>query len=185
MTQLWSLPRALEVGGRSYPIRADFRQVLRVLDCLADPELPEFLRWLVALELFYAEAIPQEHRQEAARQLSEFLCCGQEQRPGPRLLDWQQDAALIISDVNRVAGRELRQEEFVHWWTFLGWFHAIGQGQLSDVVAIRDKLRRGRRLDSQEQEFYRRNKDRVDLKRRCTPGQAEEKQRLIAMLEGR
>jgi len=185
MTDLWQLPQELTVGGRAYPIRADFRQVLRVLEVLEDPALPEFLRWQVALNLFYREDIPRQHRQEAASVLADFLTCGQESTPGPKLLDWQQDAALIISDVNRVAGKELRQEGFVHWWTFLGWFHAIGEGQLRDVVGIRDKCSRGRPLEPWEQEFYRRNRDRVDLKRRCTPDQRQEKQRLIAMLEGR
>lgn len=185
MNNLWHLPQSLTVGGVPYPIRGDFRQVLQVIEVLGDLSLPEFLRWQVALNLFYRGDIPREHRMEAAGQLAQFLTCGQESTPGPQLISWQQDALLIISDVNRVAGKELRQESFVHWWTFLGWFHAIGPGQLSDVVAIRDKLSRGRRLEPQEQEFYRKNRDRVDLKRRCTPEALEEKQRLMAMLEGR
>lgn len=184
MADLWQLPQTLTVGGKDYPIRADFRQVLQVLETLEDPDLPPFLRWQVALNLFYRAQIPRQHRAEAAQALADFLTCGQESAPGPKLLDWQQDAGLIIAEVNRAAGKELRQEEFVHWWTFLGWFHSIGQGQLQDVVGIRDKLGRGQKLDAWEQEFYRRNRDRVDL-RRCSPEARQEKQRLIAMLEGR
>ena len=62
---------------------------------------------------------------------------------GGKLLDWQHDANLIVADINKVAGQEVRDLPFVHWWTFLAWFHGIGQGQLSTVVAIRDKLRKG------------------------------------------
>ena len=89
-----------------------------------------------------------EHRQEAMEKMSLFLCAGRPEKPGPKLLDWEHDAPLIVADVNRVAGTEVRSMEFLHWWTFLGWFHALGEGQLSTVVAIRGKLARGKKLRS-------------------------------------
>ena len=99
------------------------------------------------------------------------------------VLDWQQDLPLIVADVNKAAGCEIRALPFVHWWTFLAWFGAIGEGQLSAVVAIRDKLRRGKKLEGWEREFYQRNRARVDLKTRYTPEDLAERERLNRLLK--
>ena len=182
----WELPRKANIGGVEYPINTDFRDILEIFSYLDDPDTPAFIRWQVALALFYEGQIPPKDRAEAMEYLALFLNGGREDRgkPAPRLLDWERDCDLIISDINRVAAREIRLERYIHWWTFLSWFHAIGEGQLSAVVGIRDKLRRGKRLEGWEKDFYRENKDRVDLKRKCSAEELEEKRRLIAMLDG-
>lgn len=71
---------------------------------------------------------------------------------------------MIVSDINRIAGKDVRGEKFLHWWTFVSWFNGIGEGQLSFVVGIRDKLRRGKKLSAPEREFYRKNRSVVDFK---------------------
>lgn len=174
MTDLWQLPREATIGGKKYEIAADFREILRILQVLDDENQPEFMRWQVALQLFYGQAVPWEDQQEAMGYLSQFLRCGQEDTPGPKLLDWQQDAGVIVAEVNRVAAREIREIPFVHWWTFLGWFHAIGDGQLSSLIALRRKLSRGKPLEDWEREFYRQNRHRVELKKRLSPQQQAE-----------
>ena len=62
------------------------------------------------MALFFDAPVPDRDLSEAARFLSWFIAGGQEitDRPGPKLIDWQQDAAVIASDVNRVAGQEIR-----------------------------------------------------------------------------
>lgn len=116
--------------------------------------------------------------------LADFICCGarEQEQPGRKLLDWEQDAPMIVAEVNKAAGQEVRVLPFVHWWTFLGWFHAIGEGQLSTVVAIRDKLRRGKKLEQWEKDFYRENKHRVELRKRYTPEELAEQARLQKLL---
>ena len=179
----WELPMAASLGGREYAICPDYRDILAVFAALEDPMEPEFVRWEVALALFYAEPIPREHRQEAMEYLASCLTCGrQEGMAGHRLLDWQQDAAVIVADVNKVAGCEIRSLPFLHWWTFLSYFHAIGEGQLSALVAIREKLRTGKKLEKWEQEYYRKHKDRVDLKKRYNAEELAQKARLEALL---
>lgn len=183
MTDLWQLPRAMTLGGREYPINADFRRALEIIRVLEDPEWPEFFRWQVALALFCDEEIPDGYLVAAMEFLADFLRCGAPDTPGPKLLDWQQDAQAILADVNRVAGREVREAEFIHWWTFLGWFHAIGQGQLATLVSIRDKLRRGQKLEGWEQEYYRLNKGAVDLTPRRTVAEQAEIDQLQRLLD--
>lgn len=182
MRSLWQLPRQVTIGGKNYQISADFREILEILGVLDDPQYPEFLRWQVALQLFYGCEIPPEDQLQAMEYLSFFLRCGAEETPGPRLMDWQQDAAVIISEVNRTAGKEIRSLEFVHWWTFLGWFHAIGDGQLATLISLRDKLRRGKPLEDWEREFYRQNRHRVELQKRHSPEEQAQIDRLNQLL---
>ena len=185
MTGLWQLPVQKNIGTQVFDLRADYRDVLKIFACLEDPDLPEYTRWLVALALFYQQPVIPENRQAAMEYLAWFLRCGDDPgKPGPKLLDWQQDADAIIAGVNKAAGQEIRSLPFVHWWTFLSWFHAIGEGQLSTLVTIRDKLARGKRLEGWEKEFYRENKSRVDLKPRYSQEDLAEQERLKQLLNG-
>lgn len=183
MMNLWSLPQSLCLGGRDYGICADFRDILEIFSYFQDESLPDFVRWEIALGLFYKEEIPQRHKQEAMEKLSLFLSGGRQEKPGPKLLDWQRDASVIVADVNKVAGTEIRALPFVHWWTFLGWFNALGEGQLSAIVSIRSKLSRGKKLEDHEREFYRENKDRIDLPKQYTAHEQAERERLLSLLE--
>ena len=180
----WELPVVACIGGKNYTIHADYRDILEIFTYFEDPELPEYLRWQIALALFYEGDIPPEHQQEAMEYLTAFINCGKPEagRPGPKLLDWEQDALTIVADVNKVAGREIRAMPFLHWWTFMAWFHAIGEGQLSTLISIRDKLARGKKLEQWEQEYYRKNKDRVELKKRYSAEERREQERLKALL---
>ena len=180
---LWELPASATIGGAVYSINADYRDVLDIFRYLNDPDRPEYLRWLIAIALFYEGDIPGEHQQEAMEYLAEFISCGEtEGKPSPKLLDWDQDVQAIVADVNKVAGTEIRALPFLHWWTFVAYFNGIGEGQLSTLVSIRDKLRRGKKLEKWEQEYYRKNKDRVDLKKHYSAEELAEQERLKKLL---
>ena len=149
------------------------------------------MRWGVALALFFepCDDFSPALRGEGMRFLADFIAgpggVGDGAGAGagaPRLLDWRQDAALIAADVNRVAGCEVRALPYLHWWTFLACFNAIGEGQLSTVVGIRDKLRRGKKLEPWEQEYYRAHKPQVDLKPRYPAAETAEQARLRAIM---
>ena len=51
------------------------------------------------------------------------------------------------------------------------------------MVAIRDKLRRGKRLENWELDFYRTHRAAVELRSPASPAQEAEKQRLLALLQ--
>lgn len=185
----WDLPTALTVGGQSWAIHGDFRDVLDVIGWLDGAEgenlLPEE-RWYVALALFYRDfpQMPQDCCPEAAQKLAEFIAGGRTDSgpAGPRLLDWQQDAPMIVAGVNRAAGCEVRALPFLHWWSFLAWFSAIGEGPLATVVAIRDKLRRGKKLEAWEMSYYRAHRAEIDLRPARSEAEQAEHDRLLALL---
>lgn len=180
----WELPKEAVIGGKTCRFHTDYRDILNIFSWLQDETYPEFLRWRIALALFYEEEIPDEDFAEAAEYFRWFVNCGQEEsgNSGPQLLDWEQDAQDIVADVNKVAGQEIRSLTYLHWWTFLGWFHGIGEGNLSTLVSIRDKLRRGKRLEKWEQEYCRRNRSRVNLRKKYSAEELAEQDRLQKLL---
>lgn len=182
----WELPTSATVGGNTYKINADFRDILQIISILNDPDKPEAFRWLIAMALFYEGEVQPQDAEEAVQYMAEFIAYEDtgDSKPGQSFFDWEQDASIIIADVNKVAGQEIRSIPFVHWWTFLSWFFAIGEGQLSTIVSIREKLRKGKPLEKWEKEYYQKNKSRVDLKTRYSAAEKAEQEKLKALLDG-
>ena len=185
MISTWKLPTDAVIGGKRYEIHSDFRDILEIFAYFSDPDLPTYLQWRIAMALFYEGEIPSKDWPEAMQYLSEFLCGGMPETatPGPQLLDWQQDGDMIVADINKVAGQEIRALSYVHWWTFLSWFHAIGDGQLSTVISIRNKLSKGKKLEGWEKDYYREHKHRVELPKRYSRQELQQRQQLKDLLE--
>ena len=169
----WSLPKSACIGGVEYPINADFRDILDIIGYLNDETRPLYLRWQIAMGLFYDGEIPEENQQEAMEYLADFISYGEsENKPGPKMMDWEQDAQIIIGDINKVAGKEIREEKYIHWWTFLSYFYGIGEGQLSTIISIRSKKHRGEKLEKWEEKFYKDNKKKIDFQKHKTVNDA-------------
>lgn len=176
-----NLPVSLEVDGKDYAIRTDFRVILLVFQALADPELSEQEKAAVILRSLYKE-LPGD-LQDALEKAVWFMDGGQSFRSGEkRVMDWEQDEQMIFAAVNKVAGYETRAADYLHWWTFLGFFNEIGEGLFSTVVHIRQKRNRGKKLDKTEEEFYRRNREVVNLKKRLSKEEQAELDKVNALL---
>lgn len=186
----WKLPTTIRIGGKDYKIRTDYRAVLDILIAMNDPGIYVGMiekeknteQAMTMLQILYEDfdSIPQQHWKEAAEQAIEFIDCGfsSDNKPKPRLMDWNQDAPILIPAVNKVAGKDIRAEEYMHWWTFLGLFMEIGESTFATVVGLRDKKKRGKKLEKWEQEFYKNNKSLVDLKVKQIERSEEEKEEL-------
>lgn len=166
---IWQLPKTATINGIEYEINTDFRDVLEIIQILNNEDKTEFVRWNIAVGLFFEKTIPKNDIQEAMQFIADFISYGQKpDAPGPKLMDWEQDAPMIIADINKVSGKEVRSMPYIHWWTFLGWFMGIGEGQLSMVVSIRSKKAKGKKLEKWEEEYYKANKSKVDFSRKQT-----------------
>lgn len=164
----WSLPKTVEIQGVEYQINWDYRCILDIFEALADPELDSREKSAAVLICFYpdAEKIPPGCVDEAIRKCFDFINCTQdsENRKSPRLVDWNQDFLYICGPVNRVLGRDVREAESLHWWTFLSAYMEIGDCTFAQIVNIRDKLAHGKSLDKQERKWYQQNRHLVDFK---------------------
>lgn len=186
----WGLPTSLEVDGREYEIRTDYRVILDILAAMNDPEIFEpgmtedekkAEQVMTMLQILYIDfdIMPPENWQEAAKKACDFIDCGikGDDKPKPRAMDWEQDAPIIAPEVSKVAGRDIRIGE-THWWEFFGYYMGIGEGVFNTIVSIREKRRKGKKLEKWEQEFYRNNKALVNLKIKKEERSEQEKEEL-------
>ncbi len=168
---MYELPKTVEVSGKSYKIRnsADYRTIIGVIDVCEDPELTKEEKTVSAFIIFYEDITDYEDifeifgddAEEAMQAMMKFISYNYNDEVASnikvKLIDWIQDESLIVSGVNSVAQTEVRALDYLHWWTFLSYYMAIGDGPLATVVSIRNKLAKGKKLEKYEQEFRREN----------------------------
>ncbi len=108
----YDLPTSIEINGAEYNIRTDYRNILDILIACADPELTPYEQQEVMFDILYidGESIPLSDYRESCEKAVEFIDCGstEEKKKSPRLIDWEQDAGIIVPAVNKVAGKEIR-----------------------------------------------------------------------------
>jgi hypothetical protein len=179
------LPTTLNIDGKNYQIRTDYRDCLTILSAFSDRELSDVEKAMVMMDIIYKDDVPQEKYDKAVEQAVWFLNCGNTvQKPVTKapLYDFEQDEQVIFSAINRVAGREIRADEYLHFWTFMGLFNEIGECSFSTIVSIRDKKRKHKKLEQWEKDFYRDNKDSIDLKEKFTEEEKEEQSEIDKLL---
>ena len=168
---MFELPTSIKINDKEFPIRkqGDYRVILDCFEALDDPELDEQFRVYTSLIIFYEDintiedivTIFQEDVDKAVIEMFKFFNCGQDDSPGAttnvKLINWSKDSQLIVSAINNVAKKEIRAEPYLHWWTFMGYYLSVGDSPFSTIVGIRDKLKRGKKLEKYEQEFKRNN----------------------------
>lgn len=166
---MYGLPTSLLVGEIEYPIRkeGDFRMVLDCFKALEDEELTKEERVISGLIIFLEDMNSVEdvynlpNLEEVYKEMVRFFNCGQDNITGSntnhKVLDWDKDSALVCSAVNKVAGTEIRALPYLHWWTFMGYYMAVGKSSLSTVVGIRHKIATRKKLEKYETEFKKDN----------------------------
>lgn len=176
MASAWEFPTSLNIGGVDYEIRTDYRAVLDLLTALndeelmdADPQIEAYMKSRVILEIMFPQCddIPEEYMQEALDKVIEFIDMGiTEDSKKPKTMDWEQDAPILIPAINKVLNTEIRAQKYIHWWTFLGAYMEIGESLFSNILHIRQKKAKGKKLEKWEQEFYKENKSLIDFKQK-------------------
>ena len=190
---VYDLPETLEIAGKEYDIRTDYRDILRILIAQGDPDLPDEAKAIVTLVIMYPdlEKIPTDDLQEAFEKAVWFLNCGQElseSKKKPKLMDWEQDSQLIITAINAQIKQEVRSMPYMHWWTFFGYYMSIGESLFSTVVGIRSKRAKGKKLEQHEKEFLKENEELVTLKKKVSESDKaairQEKDEILKFLNG-
>lgn len=187
--EAWELPTSIVVGGIDYEIRTDFRAVLDILKTFNDPDFENDEKWIVCLTILYIDFgnMPPQDYEEAIEKAIEFIDMGikDDGKKQPHVMDWEQDAPVIIPSVNRVLGKEIRAMQYLHWWTFLGAYMEIGESLFSQILSVRMKKAKGKKLEDWEREFYKENKTLVDLDVKYSEEELEEQKRLNDLLNGK
>ena len=160
---IFDLAEEVVVDGKAYRVRTDYRVILEIFIMLNDPELSEGDKTEALLRMFYVDR-PTDTK-AAIHAFADFV----EPRKrsgakGPGLVDWENDFDLIVAPVNRILGTECRTLPYLHWRSFLSAYMEISSESLfARVISIRDKLKNGKKLEKWERNWYRHNRDLVDL----------------------
>ena len=179
----YGLPKSVEINGKEFAIRYDYRVIIEIFEAMNDPDSSEEDRALDVLQIFYIDFDELTDYDAAMKEVFRFINGGEEPREqrGPHLVDWPMDFPRIIAPVNRVLGYEARAVDYdietntggIHWWTILSAYSEIGDCLFAQIVRIRDKKAKGKSLDKSDREFYRKNRDIIDIKH--TYSEAENK----------
>lgn len=177
---VWSLPHSINVNGREWEINTDYMVVLDVLQQFGNPDLDRLEQWLYCLNAMVIDFdnLSQSEWQEAMEELNKFIGMGQEStKHNPTLMDWEQDATLIIPEINKQLGNglDVRTINNMHWWTFLGYYMSIGECTYSHILSIRHKRSKGQKLEKWERDYIKENKEIVELKRKLSQEEKAQK----------
>ena len=156
---IWSLPISVEIDGKEYAIRnkCDYRVVLDVISALNDEDLEMEYRVECALFQFYGndeldtvEKVLSSLNdiQIAIIEMMKVINLGKEEtaeeEAKPKLMDWEYDFQQIARECT-----------------------------CANIISIRNKKIKGKKLEKYEQEFYRENKKLVDLPHKLTDEEQE------------
>lgn len=132
-------PEEVEVNGREYKIRTDFRVALAYLRLVRSEE-PEDVKNEYGLSLFYGDEIAPQDIAALFDYMGFYLRRGRpkEETKGPLVFDILEDAGRIFAAFLQVYGINLRRTR-VHWWVFGELLEGLPQEgtRLAEVIDIR------------------------------------------------
>lgn len=176
----YDLPLVVELDGKDFKItnKCDYRVILDIFEVFNDEEMSLAERQRIALYIFYKdvdEDISQiKDLKQALIEMYKIINMQSEfdenvenqkhEENRPKLMDWSFDFNLIAPAVSKVLGYDVRTpDKLTHWWTFLGAYQEIGECVFANVVSIRNKIKKGKKLEKHEREFYEQNRKIIDL----------------------
>ena len=162
-----SLPTSVMINGVEYPIRSNFRTMIKFEELMQDPDVTDQDKVWLALRLFYPE-IPDDMDQ-AVEQLLWFYRCDKrdnlyakkvKKRKAEkvnRIYDFELDDDYIYAAFMAQYHLDLHKVRYLHWWKFRAMFNSLSDDmQISKIMEYRavelDKVPKEKRS------FYKRMK---------------------------
>lgn len=163
-----SLPNEVEINGFNYEFNSDYRTVLKIFKVLNMGESEALIneKYYCCTKLFYKEDIKPIDYQDSIECMLLFLNGGKEEtevKEKPQLIDWEMDIDKIIPPISKSLGKDIRGIKNLHWWSFLSEFMEIGECRFSTYVSIRKKKAEHKKLEKWEEDFYKENKNEIDI----------------------
>lgn len=161
------LPTTVLVNGVEYPIRSNFRTMIKFEQLMQEPEVDDQDKVWLALRLFYPE-IP-EDTEQAVEQLLWFYRCDKKEnlyekktkrrkaKRTDRIYDFEHDDDYIYAAFMSQYKLDLQKIEYLHWWKFRAMFNSLND----DTQFVKIMEYRAVELDKVPKEkraFYKRMK---------------------------
>ena len=175
---MWNLPVSVKIDNKEAVIRnnCDYRVILDVITALNDEELEIQYRFECALRIFYENVEEITNIKKAIKEMLKIINLGEDvkEENKPQIMNWEHDFNLLAAPVSRVLGYSVRNcNNYTHWYDFIGAYMEIGDCAFSNIISIRNKRLKGKKLEKWEQEFYRENKKIIDLPHKLTAEEEE------------
>lgn len=134
------LPTTVLINGVEYPIRSNFRTMIKFEQLMQDPDVTDQDKVWLALRLFYPE-IP-EDTDKAVDQLLWFYRCDKRDniytkktkkrrsKRTDRIYDFECDDDYIYAAFMSQYRLDLHTVRYLHWWKFRAMFNAIDEDTL-------------------------------------------------------
>lgn len=122
------LPKTVEISGQEYEINTNFRNSILYELLMLDYSIPDRLKILGALRLYFNE-VPLNIK-KAMDALRWFYHCGKErssksEEPSAPVYSFEHDADYIYSAFLAQYNIDLNDTEYMHWWKFMALFKAL------------------------------------------------------------
>lgn len=182
---MYELQTSVQINQASFDIRnkGDFRMVLDCFKALNDDELTQLEKIYICLIIFYEDfnSIEDVDKhldiiEQLESEMFLFFNCGdanvKSNTNNKKLVDWEKDSNIIIPAINNVAHTEVRALEYLHWWTFIGYYMSIGECLFGTVVSLRKKIAENEKLEKYEKKFIQDNPEYFNIDTRSNEQKA-------------
>ncbi len=131
--------------GTEYPIHSDFREWIRFESLLANADVPESLKFFIALRLIFADNVPDDFH--AAHEFVSWFYRGGKELPANggsdisltsrRVYDYEYDSEYIFAAFLEQYRIDLCDISYLHWWKFIALFKGLHDCKMTDIIGYR------------------------------------------------
>ena len=162
------LPENVEINGKVYKIRTDFRTSILFETMMLDEEFPDELKGSQAIDLYFYEPPPIEYGEEALKRIIEFYSCGKTENPGKsgkisikEIYSFEYDDDYIFAAFYQQYGIDLTDTN-LHWWKFKALFKSLCENcKIVEIMGYRSTDLSD--IPKEKQKFYRSMKKLYEL----------------------
>lgn len=133
--------------GTEYSIHSDFREWIRFESLITNADVPENLKFFIALRLIFADIVPEDFH--AAHEFIGWFYRGGKELPDDkensggialtsrRVYDYEYDSDYIFAAFMEQYGIDLSEIPYLHWWKFLALFKGLHDCKMTDIMGYR------------------------------------------------
>lgn len=165
------IPELVNIGGKRYLIRTDFRISILFEMLMQDDRITEEVKIQKALDLYFPEC--PEDIVSAVRTVLWFYRCGQKEKRkdragehgGKQIYSFDHDAKYIYAAFMTQYHIDLQDIDYLHWWKFRAMFQSLSrQTEFVRIMEYRS-VEISDKMSDDQKEFYRRMKQMYALPR--------------------
>lgn len=163
------LPRKVELNGKMYDIRTNFRTSILFEQLMQDDNIDDFERGMKAIKLYFYKHIKEEDLEEAINKIYWFYSGGKDDLEesitkntnsnNERLYDYNFDDEYIYAAFLDQYNIDLQNIKYLHWWKFKSMFKSLNENhKISEIMKYRGINLKDIK-DEEEKKFYKKMKE--------------------------